>query len=119
MTTETLEQSYKLSRGALDSLKELSSINMKLVEKLTEQQFELVSASIDASVKGANLALTTRGYKELASQQSALVSDYNERVLGIARKSSGIVAEVRDEVAEWVEGGLKDATRINRAKKTA
>jgi hypothetical protein len=85
MSTETLEQWSKLSRSALDSLKELSGINIKLAERLAEQQFELVSASIDASVKGANLA-------------------------------TAIVAEVREEYSEWVEGRLKDAsTPINRA----
>lgn len=126
MTTETLEQWNKLSRdaqvsrdaqlsrgaefsrGALDSLKELSGINIKLVERLVEQQYDLVSASIDASVKGANLAFTTPGTKELASQQAALVSEYNERVLGIARKATGIVAKVRDEYSGWVEGRLKE-----------
>lgn len=108
MSTETLEQYYKVTRGTLDALKELSGMNIKLVEKLTEQQFELAGASIDASVKAANLALTTPDFKELASQQSQLVSDYNERVLGIARKSSGIVAEVKDEYSGWMEGRLKE-----------
>jgi phasin family protein len=108
MSTETLEQWNKLSRTALESLKELSSINLKLVERLAEQQFELVGASIDASVKGANLAVGTPGFKELVPQQAALVSEYNERVLGIARKTTGIVTEVRDEYSEWVEGRLKD-----------
>jgi phasin family protein len=115
MSSETLEQWNKLSRAALDNLKELSSINIKLVERLAEQQFELVGASVDASLKGANLALATPGFKELAPQQAALVSEYNERVLKIARKATGIVAEVRDEYSEWVEGRLKEvATPINR-----
>jgi hypothetical protein len=120
MSTETLEQWNKLSRSALDSLKELSGINIKLAERLAEQQFELVSASIDASVKGANLALTTPGYTVLAPLLAALVTEYNERVLGIARKATSIVAEVRDEYSEWVEGRLKDAsTPINRPSTAA
>lgn len=116
--TEAMKQWNKLSRDTLDSLKELSGINLKLVGQLAEQQFELASASIDASVQGANLAFSTPGYKEFAAQQAELVSEYNERVLGIARKSSGIVAEVRDEYSGWVEGQVKDiGTPINRAGK--
>jgi hypothetical protein len=122
VSTETIEQWGKFSRAALDSLKELTTINAKLVERLSEQQLELVGLALETSVKGANLAVAAPGYKELVSEQTALVGAYNEKVLGIVRKTGGIVAEARDQYSEWTEGRFKDiATPISRvaARKTA
>jgi len=122
MSTETIEQWGKFSRAALDSLKELTAINAKLVERLSEQQLELVGLTLDASIKGANLAVGVPAYKELVSGQTALAGEYNEKVLSIVRKTGGIVAEARDQYSEWTEGRLKEiATPITRvaARKSA
>jgi hypothetical protein len=122
MSTETIEQWGKFSRAALDSLKELTAINAKLVERLSEQQLELVGLTLEASIKGANLAVGVPAYKELVSGQTALAGEYNEKVLSIVRKTGGIVAEARDQYSEWTEGRLKEiATPITRvaARKSA
>jgi len=122
MSTETMEQWGKLNRVAFESLKELTAINVKLVERLSEQQLELVGLTVEASLKGANLAVAAPAYKEFVSGQAALASDYNEKVLGIVRKTGGVFAEARDQYSEWTEGSWKDiATPITRmaAKKSA
>jgi hypothetical protein len=122
MSTETIEQWGKFSRAALDSLKELTAINAKLVERLSEQQLELVGLTLEASIKGANLADGVPAYKELVSGQTALAGEYNEKVLSIVRKTGGIVTEARDQYSEWTEGRLKEiATPITRvaARKSA
>ncbi len=122
MPTETIEQWGKFSRAALDSLKELAAINAKLVERLSEQQLELVGLTLEASLKGANLAVGVPAYKELMSGQTALASEYNDKVLSIVRKTGGIVTEARDQYSEWTEGRIKEiATPITRvaAKKSA
>jgi Phasin protein len=122
MSTETIEQWGKFSRAALDSLKELTAINAKLVERLSEQQLELVGLTLEASIKGANLAVGVPAYKEFVSGQTALAGEYNEKVLSIVRKTGGIVAEARDQYSEWTEGRLKEiATPITRvaARKSA
>lgn len=118
MPTETIEQWGKFSRAAFESLKELTAINAKLAEQLSAQQMELVSVALETSVKGANLAVGSPGYKEFVSGQAALAGQYNEKVLGIVRKTGGIVAEARDEYSEWTEGRWKDiASPVSRAGK--
>jgi hypothetical protein len=122
MSTETIEQLGKFSRAALDSFKELTAINAKLVERLSEQQFELVSLALEAGVRGANLAIGVPSYKDYVSGQTALAGEYNEKVLSIVRKTGGIVTEARDQYSEWTEGRWKDvSTPIARvaAKKSA
>jgi hypothetical protein len=120
MSTETIEQWGKFSRAALESLKELTAINTKLVERLSEQQFELAGLTLETSMKGANLAAGVPAYKEFVSGQSALAGEYNEKVLGIVRKAGGIVAEARDQYSEWTEGRWKEiSTPVARVRKSA
>jgi hypothetical protein len=118
MSTETIEQWGKFSRAALDSFKELTAINTKLAEKLSEQQLELVSLSLEAGLKGANLAVGTPAYKDYVAGQTALAGEYNEKVLGIVKKANGTVTEARDQYSQWVEGQWKEiATPIARVVK--
>jgi hypothetical protein len=121
MSTETMEQWGKFSQSALDSLKELTAINAKLVERLSEQQFELAGLALETSLKGANLAVAAPAYKEYAAGQSALAGEYGEKVLSVVRKTTNVLAEARDQYSTWTEGRLKDiATPITRGpRKTA
>jgi Phasin protein len=120
MSTEMIEQWGKFSQVALDSLKELTAINAKLVERLSEQQFELAGLALETSLKGSNLAVAAPAYKEYVSGQSALAGEYGEKVLGIVHKTTGVLTEARDQYSSWTEGRLKDiATPINRARKSA
>jgi hypothetical protein len=116
MSTETIEQWGKFSQVALDSLKELTSINARVAERLSEQQFELAGLALETGLKGANLAVTAPAYKEYASGQSALAGEYGEKALGIVRKTTHALTEARDQYSAWTEGRLKEiATPINRA----
>lgn len=115
-SNEMIEQWGKFSRAALGSLKELTAINVKLGERLTEQQLELVGLTLETGLEGVNLAVAAPGYKEFVYSEAKLAGEYDERVLGIVRKTSGFVAQARDEYSEWAEGRLKEiATPIRRA----
>ena len=116
MSTETMEQWGKFSQSALDSLKELAAINTRLVERLSQQQFELAGVSLEAGLKGSNLAVAAPAYKEYVSGQSALAGEYGEKVLDIVRKTTNVLAEARDQYSAWTEGRWKEiATPITRA----
>lgn len=116
MSSEMIEQWGKFSRAALGSLKELTAINVKLGERVTEQQLELVGLTLETGLEGVNLAVSAPGFKEFVSNKSRLAGEYDEKVLGIVRKTSDIVAQAREEYSEWAEGRLKEiATPITRA----
>jgi phasin family protein len=115
-SNEMIEQWGKFSRATLGSLKELTAINVKLGERLAEQQLELVGLTFETGLEGVNRAVAAPGYKELVASEAKLAGEYDERVLGIVRKTSDIVAAARDEYAEWAEGRFKEvATPISRA----
>jgi len=109
MSPEILEQWSKITRTGLDAIKELGELNTRLFERASQQQLELTQASIDASVKGAQLASESRSYKEFVSGQAALATEYGEKVLKTVRKGNEAAAELRDEYSAWFEGKVREA----------
>jgi hypothetical protein len=113
MPPEIIDQWTKLTRSALDAVKELADLNTKLLERTSEQQFELAHASLDAGLKGVQLVSEPRSYKDFISGQTALVTEYGDRVLKIVRRSNEVAAELRDEYAAWIEGKVREAARTS------
>ena len=74
-----------------------------------QQQLELAQASIDLSVKGAQLASESRNYREFVAGQAALASEYGDRVLKTVRKGNEAATELRDEYSAFVEGKVREA----------
>ncbi len=109
MSAEIFEQWSKFARTGLDAIKELGELNTRLFERATQQQLDLTQASIDAGVKGAQLASESRSYKEFVSGQAALATEYGERVLKTVRKGNESATELRDEYSAWIEGKVRDA----------
>jgi phasin family protein len=113
MPPEFFDQWTKLTRSALDAVKELAELNAKLFERTSEQQFELATASLDAGVKGAQLVSEPRSYKDLLNGQTALANEYGDRVLKIVRRSNEVAGELRDEYAAWIEGKVREVARTS------
>jgi phasin family protein len=113
MPSEFFDQWTKFTRSALDAVKELAELNTKLFERTSEQQFELASASLDAGVKGAQMVSEPRSYKDLLNAQTALASEYGDRVLKIVHRSNEVAAELRDEYAAWIEGKVREVARTS------
>jgi hypothetical protein len=109
MSAEIFEQWSKIARTGLDAIKELGELNTRLFEHASTQQLELTQASIEASVKGAQLASESRSYKEFVSGQAALATEYGERVLKTVRKGNEAAADLRDEYNAWFEGKVREA----------
>jgi phasin family protein len=111
MPPEIIDQWTKLTRSTLDAVKELAELNTKLLERTSEQQFELANASLDAGLKGVQLVSEPRSYKDFISGQTALVTEYGDRVLKSVRRSNEVAAELREEYAAWIDGKVREAAR--------
>jgi Phasin protein len=111
MPPELIDHWTKLTRSALDAVKELTDLNTKLLERTSEQQFEFASASLDAGAKGVQLVSEPRSYRDFISGQTAIVTEYGDRVQKIVRRGNEIAAEARDEYAAWFEGKVREAAR--------
>lgn len=116
---ELIGQWSKLTKTGFDSLKELGEINGRLVERLSQQQLEIVNASLEATVKETQLLTQSKGYKDLVDNQSALSAEYNRRFLDIVRRTTDILTQARDELSAWVERGVEQVEQgVRRAERS-
>jgi phasin family protein len=119
MQKELINQWSQLTKQNFDSLKELGEINTKLVERLSRQQLEMLSASMEATVRETQLVTQSRGYKELLDSQSGLTAEYNKKFLDIVRETTDILTEARDDLTAWIEKGVERAAQgVETTRKT-
>jgi phasin family protein len=107
---ELLDQWGKLTKTGFDSLRELSDINAKLVEKLSEQQREIIKSCLEASTKEAALIGGSRDPKALLASQAALAAEYNDKFQHIVRHTTEILEQCREELIAWGQESLHSTT---------
>ena len=112
MQDDTLAQWGKLTTSTSDALKELSEISTRLIGKLAQQQLEAVNTSLEAGVRGSQLVSQAKSPQDYVARQTALATEYNEKFLEIARKTSKIIADTQEELTGWIQRQVKSATAV-------
>jgi len=105
------ENLSKLGKSSYDSAKELYEINTNIAEQLIEQQLAIFNLGVEYTTRQLALTGQAKGYKEVVSGQTEIISDTISKAQGIARNSTDIVSESRDEVKVWFEKGVKEAEK--------
>ena len=111
MQNELLDRWRQLTQNTLNSLRELGDINTRLMERLSRQQLEIVSATFEATARETQLVTQSRDPRDFLEKQASFAADYNRRFLDIARDSTDILGQARDEITAWMERGLQAADR--------
>jgi hypothetical protein len=104
--TELPDHWGRITTRTLDFLKELGEINASLLGRLSRQQLDLLSASIEAGTRQVRLLTWPGGdYRSLLGRQASLIADYNDRFAEIARESTSIVSEATGRLTDWLQQG--------------
>jgi phasin family protein len=115
LMNEMYDMMNKMSQSAFDNARRLGEIQLKLSEKLMEQQVDLTNAFIESSVKGLELVGKAKGYQELVSGQAELVRDYSQKVLEGYRAGTDVVTEVRESLTKMVDENVAEASKTMKA----
>jgi len=111
MENSAFGQFNTFGKTAMASAKELETINLKLVEKLTAKNMELFNSAVEMNNKFVTLLGQPAGIQELMNEQLKLASEYNGKVITTMKEAAEIVVESQDEYKAWFESGLKTATQ--------
>ena len=117
MQTDFVAGIDSVNKNAVDAVKRFSEIQLKAVERLTEQHIAATSACM---TKGVEQLQTLAGAKDIQSAfacQSKFFAELNESAVDNAKKVAGILTETRDELSAWVEDGMKTASEAPVAKR--
>jgi phasin family protein len=109
MSKEIIESFQKLTQMTLDNYKKLGETNLKLGEKLLQEQVELTNALIDAASGKASDATEAKDLKDVASWQAELAQEYTKKLVETSRNCADIVAEAGKVYTSVFETALKTA----------
>ena len=129
MTDDITQQWNKISKTAIESMKELGSINTRVIEKLTEQQLAVLNTCMEASQKEIEMASSGKNAQSpqtLLKAQADLIAEYNGRLMSIVQSTGDILKDCNSEITSWADKGMsvaqkpavKTAPKAKAVKKT-
>ncbi len=121
MQIELIEQFSESGNTSYAALLELGTIQSKVLQKLTELQFNLATLTVETGVEKAKLFGSTANYKDLLATESDVTSKYNSKVLDITQQTADILSESQDEIIACFEKGIEAASKTGKtvAKRAA
>jgi len=123
MTDDITQQWNKISKTAIESMKELGSINTRVIEKLTEQQLAVLNTCMEASQKEIEMSSSGKNAQNpqaLLKAQADLIAEYNSRLMGIVQSTGDILKDCNSEINSWADKGMSVAQKstLKTAPKT-
>ena len=95
------------NKKAVDAVLNLNKIAVRTQGLLARQQLAVLENWLEAGNKHLQMATETRDPKEFMARQTEVAVELGEKLVTVAQESLEIQAQARDELAAWVEDGLK------------
>jgi glycine betaine/choline ABC-type transport system substrate-binding protein len=119
MENNHFDQFNMCGGAATDSVKELESINAKVIGQLTQKNVELFNTAIEINNKFVALLGNNKDLQSLMTEQVQLTSEYTGKVISAIQDAAQIVVESKDDYQAWFEGSVKSATDFGRSPAAA
>lgn len=100
----------RFNQNAFDATKQLAEINARACEKLMQNQIKVADMYMEG---GAKQAALVRDFKDVAgymASQGEVAKEYAGMVLTVTKDNLDTMAEARNELKEWFEKGVTEAT---------
>ena len=119
MENNHFDQFNMFGGAATDSVKELESINAKVIGQLTQKNVELFNTATEINNKFVALLGNNKDLQSLMTKQVQLSSEYTGKVISAIQDAAQIVVESKDDYQAWFEGSVKSATDYGRSPAAA
>jgi phasin family protein len=108
MQTALFAQWENMTKVTTGNLKQLAVLNLRLTEKLLQQQLGLISDAVKESNRVVALISDGKAVPELLAEQTKLASEYSNKFFEATRDATQIVAASREDYRAWFERSAKD-----------
>ncbi len=119
MQKEYVDTVEKMNKASVEAMKRLGEIQIRSIERLTEQQIEATAQYLNQGVKQLQTLAASKDLQGVVDSQAKYITELNERVVDNAKKTADIMSEIKAELTEWVEAGVKAASDTPFAKAVA
>jgi phasin family protein len=121
MQNDILKNIETLNQAAIASAKRLGDINMRTFEKLAQRNIEAAADYLDGSVQQFKLMGEAKDIQAAVTEQTRLSKELNEKFVEHANKTAEVLNEVKGELNDWAQDGMKAVATParNGSKKSA
>jgi len=110
MQNEIFEKMTEMGKSSYSAMQELAAINSKAFKELSELQIGLATYGIESGVELTKTLSTTTNYKDAVSAEVDFANEYGSKVIEFGNKTAEILTDSRDEVVNWFEKTVEEAT---------
>ena len=107
MQNDILKNIETLNKAAIESAKRLGDINMRTFEKLAQRNIEAAADYLDGSVQQFKLMGEAKDIQAAVTEQARLSTELNEKFVEHAQKTAEVLSEVKGELTDWAQDGMK------------
>jgi hypothetical protein len=97
MQNDFLKNIETLNKAAIESARKLGDINVRTMEKLAQRQIEATADYLEGGVD----------MQAAVKEQARLNTELNEKFVEHAKKAAEVLGEVKDELTDWAQDGMK------------
>jgi phasin family protein len=110
MQNDIIENFQKLTQLTLDNFKKLGETNLRIGEKLLQEQVELTNSILESATRNAGSAKDAKDFKDVASWQAEWAQEWSKKLVESSRNCADIVAEAGKVYTNVFESSLKSAS---------
>ncbi len=109
MENKIFEKMAETSRTSYAALQKLTVLNSKTLKELTELNMDMVNYNIESGAELASALGAANNYKDVMSVEVKYAGEYSDKVLELGRKAADVLNESCDETIDWLESTIKNA----------
>ena len=109
----------QFNKTAMDSVKMVSEINMRLFERMAEEQMAAASDFFEGGMKQVEALTGAKDVQTVIKAQQEYATQVNDKFVAHAKKAAEILTEAKDGYAKLMEEGMKAASDNPIAKQVA
>ena len=108
------------NKAAIESAKRLGDINVRAMEKLAERNLAMASDCLEGGVRQMKLMGESKDMQAALKEQTELAKELNAKFVEYAKQTAAVFNEVKGELTDWAEDGMKAVgAPVNGGKKAA
>lgn len=99
-----------LNKNAIEAARKLSAIQLRAVERLTEQSVAATTAYLEGGVRQVETLREVADVQAAATAQARFLEEMNQQLVEHAKQTADILNATKAELGGWVDDNVKAAS---------
>jgi phasin family protein len=100
----------QFNKSAMESVKKVSEINMRVFERMAEEQLATATDFLEGGVKQVEMLTGAKDIGAVFKAQSEYAAKMNDKMVAHAKKTAEILTDAKDDYTKLMEEGMKVAS---------